>query len=136
MNKKIDFSLEAPRTVNLLFNLLSMIRHCVVASALLLLFLNRDFESGIKKFEQRVAGAELDNFCWNIMENHNGDFWKISEISRKTKIRKRYWNVQCPVYLNTRARMQKCGKFFIIDQGLENNLLCLCVHVYKSKRFP
>ena len=27
--QKIDFSLEAPRTVNLIFNLLSMMRHCV-----------------------------------------------------------------------------------------------------------
>ena len=30
-------------------------------SALLLLFLNGDFDSRIKKFEQRGAGVELDN---------------------------------------------------------------------------
>ena len=35
----------------------------IIVSALLLLFLNRDrdFESGILRFEQRWAGAELDN---------------------------------------------------------------------------
>ena len=33
----------------------------IVISALLLFFLNRDFESRIKKFEKRGAGAELDN---------------------------------------------------------------------------
>ena len=33
----------------------------ILVSALLLFFLNWDFESRIKKFEQRGAGAELDN---------------------------------------------------------------------------
>ena len=33
----------------------------IKVSALLLLFLNLDFESRIKKYEQRGAGAELDN---------------------------------------------------------------------------
>ena len=34
----------------------------IITSALLLLFLNCDFESGIWRFVQRGAGAELDNF--------------------------------------------------------------------------
>ena len=33
----------------------------IITSALLLLFLNLDFESRIKKYEQRGAGAKLDN---------------------------------------------------------------------------
>ena len=33
----------------------------ILASALLILYLNLDFESRVKKFEQKGAGAELDN---------------------------------------------------------------------------
>ena len=57
----------------------------IITSALLLLFLNQDFESKIKKFEQRGAGAELDNrnqiVSKSCMNNFPPDLFKFGNFS-------------------------------------------------------
>ena len=56
----------------------------IIASALLLLFLIWDFESRIKKFEQRGAGAELDNI--SFVQNYS--WWSCIMYNSQPKVNK------------------------------------------------
>ena len=59
----------------------------IITSALLLLFLNQDFESRIKKFEQRGTGAELDNCVLTLLIRLKQEWNSFESSSSEMRLR-------------------------------------------------
>ena len=52
----------------------------IITSALLLLFLNWDFDSRVKKFKKRGAGAELENILEVHLISHKSKFKTLANF--------------------------------------------------------